>query len=252
MNLKNIKDPFEKTRIQLNLHFKDIETFLEQRDTLLSSQKPSDIYERKKLENKITDLLSNLVHLLSTMETELKAQKRKHKRNNNNNVLTNNEQLLQLMQQRYQLLKTRFDGTEVNEQDVVDNRTHIEQLDDIIKQQTESEAFQREIYEEEQNAIDEWEQRKQKQNEELNDLGDLVRELKLEAKIAEEGVSNISKEVIKVSEHADKTSRSVVTQNKQLKELVNKIRGGNKLCVDFVLVVVLLGLIAVLYSLIKK
>ena len=186
------------------------------------------------------------------METELKAQKRKHKRNNNNNALTNNEQLLQLMQQRYHLLKTRFDGTEVNEQDVVDNRTHIEQLDDIIKQQTESEAFQREIYEEEQNAIDEWEQRKQKQNEELNDLGDLVRELKLEAKIAEEGVNNISKEVLKVSEHADKTSRSVVTQNKQLKELVNKIRGGNKLCVDFVLFVVLLGLIAVLYSLIKK
>ena len=198
-------------------------------------------------------MLSNLAHLLSTLETELKVQKRKHKNKaNNNNSLSNNEQMIHLMQQLYHFLKTKFEGTDINEQDVVDNRTHIEQLDDIIKQQKESESFQREIYDEEQNAIDEWEQRKQKQNEELNDLGDLVRELKLEAKIAEDGVNNISKAVLKVSEHVDKTNRNVVTQNKQLKDLIYKIRSGNKLCVDFVLLVVLLGLIAVLYSLIKK
>ena len=156
------------------------------------------------------------------------------------------------MQQRYHFLQTKFEGTDINEQEIIDNRTHIEQLDDLIKKQKESESSQREIYEEEQAAIDEWERRKQKQNEELNDLGDLVRELKTEAKIAEEGVNKISKAVLEVAEHADKTNRNVVTQNKQLKEMIQKIRSGNKLCVDFILLIVLLGLLAVLYSLIKS
>ena len=58
--------------------------------------------------------------------------------------------------------------------------------------------------------------------------------------------------VKKVDKHTDKTTTSVETQNKKLKDLLEKIRGSDKICVDILLFLVLLGLVAVLYSILKN
>ena len=49
----------------------------------------------------------------------------------------------------------------------------------------------------------------------------------------------------------DKTSKKVKTQNDKLKDLVEQIRSSDKICCDLILILILLGLICVLYSVIK-
>ena len=50
----------------------------------------------------------------------------------------------------------------------------------------------------------------------------------------------------------DDTENNTKTQNKELKELTKKIRSASKLCCDFVLFFIIIGLIMVLYNLIKE
>ena len=76
--------------------------------------------------------------------------------------------------------------------------------------------------------------------------------LKNEAKLAGEGIDEIGRKVKKVDKHADNTSATLNTQNKKLKDLLNKIRTSDRFCIDLVLFLILLGLGAVLYSIIKK
>ena len=48
-----------------------------------------------------------------------------------------------------------------------------------------------------------------------------------------------------------KTTVKVQTQNERVKDLLYKIRSSDKICCDIVLVLILIGLICVLYSIIK-
>ena len=104
----------------------------------------------------------------------------------------------------------------------------------------------------EQEAIEKWEQRKKEQDAELEDIHIEMKKLKNEAKIAGNQLKNIDKAINKVDKHADKTQTKLESQNKKLKDLLKKIRKGDRFCVDFLLLLLLLGLIAVLYRIIKK
>ena len=48
-----------------------------------------------------------------------------------------------------------------------------------------------------------------------------------------------------------KTTVKVQTQNERVKDLLNKIRTSDKICCDIVLILIVIGLICVLYSVIK-
>ena len=50
----------------------------------------------------------------------------------------------------------------------------------------------------------------------------------------------------------NKTHKKVVTQNQKSKDLAYKIRSADKLCCDIILIMILLGLIGVLYGIIKQ
>ena len=47
------------------------------------------------------------------------------------------------------------------------------------------------------------------------------------------------------------TTVKVQTQNERVKDLLNKIRTSDKICCDIVLILIVIGLICVLYSVIK-
>ena len=156
------------------------------------------------------------------------------------------------MQQKYQILRSKLDGIEVEDKEIQENKTQMEQLEIILKKNEGGNEPEREIYEEEQNKIDEWKREVQEQDEGLNVVGNLVRNLKHEVKNASEAIDDVHKKVKKVDKHTDKTTTSVETQNKKLKDLLEKIRGSDKICVDILLFLVLLGLAAVLYSILKN
>ena len=141
---------------------------------------------------------------------------------------------------------------EVEEKEIQENKTQMEQLETILKKNEGGNEPEREIYEEEQNKIDEWKREVQEQDEGLNVVGNLVKNLKHEVKNASGAIDDVHNKVKKVDKHTDKTTTSVETQNKKLKDLLEKIRGSDKICVDILLFLVLLGLAAVLYSILKN
>lgn len=213
------------------------------------SNVPKDIMERKKYENKIENLLGVVERQLKELELELKAQKRKKNKYKNTE---NKEEVVKLLNERYSLITNKLDGLPIQEKQIEDNRTNMEKLDELLKNREGREVPEREIYQEEQDKIDEWNKRVQAQDQELEEIHKNVKMLKNEAKLAGEGIDEIGRKVKKVDKHADKTSATLNTQNKKLKDLLNKIRTSDRFCIDLVLFLILLGLGAVLYSIIKK
>ena len=100
--------------------------------------------------------------------------------------------------------------------------------------------------------MNEWNERVKKQDEDLDVVHEGVKALKYELKQAEEGIDEINRRVKKTHKKMDKTHKKVVTQTQKLKDLVFKLRSSDKLCCDIILLMILLGLIGVLYSIIKQ
>ena len=59
------------------------------------------------------------------------------------------------------------------------------------------------------------------------------------------------KQVKKVTKKTVQTTKKINQQNKKLKDLIKKLRSGDKICLDIILILVGLGLIAVLYNIIS-
>lgn len=62
---------------------------------------------------------------------------------------------------------------------------------------------------------------------------------------------DVSKKVKEVSKAASGTEQKLESTNKKLKNLLEKL-GHDKICIDIVLVLICLGLIVVLYNVIKS
>ncbi len=111
---------------------------------------------------------------------------------------------------------------------------------------------EREMYQEEKDKIDSWKNEIKEQDKQLEDVAVDVKKLKINTKDIERGIDRVGKNVAKTSNMAGKTESSLDKSNKKLKEILEKVGGPTNFCVDVVLVCVCLGLIAVLYNLIKN
>ena len=93
--------------------------------------------------------------------------------------------------------------------------------------------------------------RKKGQDDKLKDIRKGIQAIKIEAEKAGEGLKEIGKKVKQNEKHIDKTGKKLQTQNERVKDFINKIRSSDKICCDIVLILILIGLICVLYSIIK-
>ena len=94
-------------------------------------------------------------------------------------------------------------------------------------------------------------EKKEKQDEKLEEIRNAVRKIKEQAKITGDAIKGIGVKVKDIDQHMGGTSKRLKTQNERVKDLVNSIRSSDKICVDIVLILILFGLICVLYSIIK-
>ena len=125
-------------------------------------------------------------------------------------------------------------------------------MDDFLKRSNFGENSElRELFEEEKNKIDEWKGRVQIQDQKLEEIRKALHELKAEAEKAGDAIDEIGKKVKKTDNKMIKTGQKLQTQNERVKDLLYKIRSSDKICCDIVLVLILIGLICVLYSIIK-
>ena len=250
INYKDIKDAFERLRFQINDELKTIETLLQERDKILTSTVPKEIFQRKKLESNLETKLDTVEEMLKNLNIELKAQKNKTGKYGD---FTQKENYVGLIEQKYQLFRSKLDGMEIDDKQIEENKDKMDQLEEIIaNEEGRTAKEERELYEEEKAKMQEWKDELARQDEDLDEIHDVVKQIKDEAKLAGENIARTHKKVKQVSKNTVQTTKHVNTQNKKLKDLISKLRGGNKICLDIILVLVGLGLIAVLYYLIKS
>ena len=77
LNYKNIKNDFEHLRLQINNELKEVEALLSMRDIKLNSTISKDLYERRKIENKLENLFEQIEIKMKKLKQELKIAKRK-------------------------------------------------------------------------------------------------------------------------------------------------------------------------------
>jgi len=244
----DVKDKFDRFKFEISQKMQEIENNLNERDKLMSSENPKDIVKRKRHENNASIALDEIEKKLNDLKIELKAQEKKPNKYQN---VENKKEILKLLNQRYKLLKNKLDGVPEVEEEIEDNRTNLEKLDDILNKKNQN-YQERELYDEEKEKIEEWKKEQEEQNKDLEEIHDGVKTLKKEVKLAGEGIKQVKKKVMSTTKKTEKTMVRIETQNRKLKELLNKIRTTDKFCVDIILFFVLLGLICVLYSIIKR
>ena len=250
INYKNVKDGFERLRFQINDELKTVETLLNDRDKILNSTVPKEIFDRKKIESKLEEKLDQVEDMMKKLNIELKAQKNKTGKYGD---FTQKEKYVTLMEQKYQLFRSKLDGMDIDEKQIEENKDSIEQLEEILaNEEGKTAQEERELYEEEKAKMQEWEEEKARQDQDLNEIGNVVDELREQSKLASENIDRTNKKVKQVTKKTVQATKKVNQQNKKLKDLVKKLRSGDKLCIDIVLILIVLGLIAVLYNIIKS
>ena len=230
---------------------KNCEKLLEEKDKIINPTTGREIHRKKVLEKKIGELLNELNAHWNDLNMELKAQKKKKKLYKN---LRTKGEILNLLQKKIQLLKNRYEDIENNEEEVQNNENELQKLEKYLelRQNNKNNYVDRELYEEEKDKMNEWDNRIQKQDEGLDVVHQGVKSLKYELGQAEEGIDGIKKKMKKTHKKVTKTHTKVTTQTQRIKDLVFKLRSSDKLCCDIILIFILLGLIGVLVAVIRQ
>ena len=250
INYKNIKDGFERLRFQINDELKAVETLLNERDKILTSTVPKEIFQRKKIESNLETKLDTVEEMLKNLNIELKANKNKTGKYGD---FTQKENYVGILEKKYQLFRSKLDGMEIDQQQIQETKDKMEQLEEIIaNEEGRTAQEERELYEEEKAKMQEWKDEVARQDEDLDEIHDIVKQIKDENKLASENIAKTHKKVKQVTKNTVQTTKHVNQQNKKLKDLIGKLRGGSKICLDIILILIGLGLIAALYYIIKS
>ena len=236
INYKSVKDGFDRLRFEINDKLKEVETLFTQRDKIMTSTIPKEIFERKTIENKLEELLDEIDTKLKKLEIELKAQKNKVGKYGD---FTQKEKMVKLMEDKFGLFRSKLDGMEIDDKVIEENKSSIEQLEDIIaKEEGKAPQQERELYEEEKAKMEEWKEEVRRQDEDLEDIHNVVKQIKEEARMASENIERTNKNVKKLTKSTEQVTKRVNTQNKKLKDLIGKLRAGDKLCMDIILILI--------------
>ena len=225
---------------------KKCEVLLEEKNRLANTTIPKEVGNRKKIEKNIENLLDEMNIDVNQMETELSTQRKKPELYHN---LNTKQEIIELLKKKIELLRNKYEDVDYNENDYSINENALQQLDRILSSQ--HGGADRELYVEEQNKINQWNERVKGQDEKLEDIHRNVKILRNQVDLAGEGIDNVGLKVKNLNEHTDKTHKNLDTQNSRLKELIAKYRSGDKFCCDIILVFLIIGLVCSLYSVIK-
>lgn len=240
-----VKDKYERLRVEVNRLISECESLLNEKETLQNENDVTKVQQKYKVEEKLDSKVDELNKKLAELEIEMKAQKKKA----NKEDYSNKSQMLESLNKRYLMIKNRYDGNPIEENELKENIDAIDKLDQILTKQT---GVERELYQEEIDKMEEWEKRKKEQDDALKGIHTGIKQLKVDANEIGKEINNVGKAIKQTSKQADSTQEKLETTNKKLKDMLEKIRGSDKICLDIVLICICLGLIAVLYNLIKS
>ena len=237
-----------RLKYQLSEKLSKFEALLASKDNYEKKGEGKDLIEKDKIEKKLEELDKEIKSDIKDLEKELKAQGNKKDKYHD---LDQKKKILKLLKEKAKIIEKKYKKEDFDDE-LNNYEQNIMQLDDFLKSNNiEEQTELRELFKEEKDKIDEWRGRIKIQDEKLEEIGKGIREIKVQAEIAGDAIKDIGKRVNNAGKHMDGTIEKTKTQNERVRDLVNKIRSSDKICVDITLILILFGLICVLYSIIK-
>ena len=123
-----MKDKFIRLKYQLSEKLSKFEAFLALKKQYEERGKAKDIYEKKKVEEKLEDLYKEIQKDKDALETELKAQGKK----DNVYDLDQKKKICQLLKEKIGILEKKYKGEDY-EEELNNYDQNIIQLDDFLK-----------------------------------------------------------------------------------------------------------------------
>ena len=247
-----IEDEFIKIKYNLKKKLDEIETLLTEKESIKGVDN-KEIFRQNQLQNKIDPLIREAEEDLHNLNTAYRSQERKKKYTD----IECKKEMKEALENKFSYLKRRFEGTEGNEQEFeqkkVDMRLQIERLDQQLEERAKAQnkGANNEPNEYEDQFMKEMDEELKNQDLGLQKIQEDVGQIKAKAKNIGKLQDEVAKQTKKTTKLAQKTEAKLTTTNAKLKELLEKVRSGDKICIDIILVLICLGLIAVLYNIIK-
>ena len=197
----------------------NLELLIEEKEKYKNSE-GKDILTKSKIIKTIESLIPQIDDDMKILEKELFFQKKKKTPD-----AKNKEEIMKLLKNKFILLKNKISSEneeEVNYDDKPQN------LDDFLykieKNKNQSQYQERELYEEEDEKIKEWENKKRIEDGMINEISDLVKGMNSDAKNLEMTIGEMMKKTDKTKNKLNDNYGNIKKQTDRVNKLNKKIK----------------------------
>ena len=180
-----------------------------------------DILTKRKIIKAIESLIPQIDDDMKILEKELFFQKKKKSPD-----VKNKEEIAKLLKNKFNLLKSNSLSPEKEEK--INHGEKAENLDDFLlkieNNKKNSQQQERELYEEEDQKIKEWENNKKIQDGMINEISDLVKGMYSDSKMLGRTIDEMSKKTNKTKNKLDNNYDNIHKQTEQINKLNKKIK----------------------------
>ena len=192
----------------------NFELLLEEKERHKNSNTNKDVLSHQKIIKNIESVINQIDEDMMILEKELYFQKKKRSPD-----AKTKEDIMKLLKNKFNLLKNKFKPKEEQE----NNKDKVQSIDDFLENNKSNNVQQRDIYEEEDEKIKEWENKKQQGDVMINEISDLVKGMNSDAKNLGYAIGEITKKTKKLGNKFSDTYDNTDVQIKRVDKLNKKI-----------------------------
>ena len=192
----------------------NFELLLEEKEKHKNSNTNKDVLSHQKIIKNIESVINQIDEDMMILEKELYFQKKKRSPD-----AKTKEDIMKLLKNKFNLLKNKFKPKEEQE----NNKDKVQSIDEFLENNKNNNVQQRDLYEEEDEKIKEWENKKQQGDIMINEISDLVKGMNSDAKNLGFAIGEITKKTKKMGNKFNDTYDNTDVQIKRVDKLNKKI-----------------------------
>ena len=197
----------------------NLELLLEEKDKYQNSSR--DILSKQKVAKNIETMITKIDDDMKILEKELFFQKKKKSPD-----VKQKEDIMKLLKNKFILLKNKLNPKEEEDEEENYNKEKVQNLDDFlqkIENNKNNNEQERDLYEEEDEKIKEWNYKKQKEDEMINEISSLVKGINSDAKNLGMTIDEMRKKTEKMKNQFNNVYDNTKKQTERINKLNKKI-----------------------------
>ena len=197
----------------------NLELLLEEKDKYQNSAR--DILSKQKAVKNIETMITKIDDDMKILEKELFFQKKKKSPD-----VKQKEDIMKLLKNKFILLKNKLNPKEEEDEEENYNKEKVQNLDDFlqkIENNKNNNEQERDLYEEEDEKIKEWNYKKQKEDEMINEISSLVKGMNSDAKNLGMTIDEMRKKTEKMKNQFNNVHDNTKKQTERINKLNKKI-----------------------------